>query len=146
MLAFCTSRGEIALLLDRSDAKWLSEEMAFLSELYHSKTSSSERQFGEDNNPASSAFWHTALKCRRLSITLQTAVDRGHHQPHHDGDPTASPTLHLTLASPGTTGLSESVKREARPKRSPRTTKGRTSRSARATKRKKSVQQPISGS
>jgi hypothetical protein len=146
VLAFRTSRGEIALLLDRSDAKWLSEEMSFLSELYRSKTSSSERQFGGDNNPASSAFWDTALKCQRLSVTLQTAVDRGHHQQHDAGDPTATTPLHLTLATPGPAASAESVKRETRPKRPRRTGKGRTRKRVRSTKKKKSVLQPITGS
>ena len=65
MLAFCTSPSEIALVLEQSDAKWLSEEMSFLSELYRSKAGSSERQFGGNDNPASASFSETALKCQR---------------------------------------------------------------------------------
>ena len=37
MLAFCTSQSEISVVLGLSDAKWLSEEMSFLAELYRSK-------------------------------------------------------------------------------------------------------------
>ena len=52
MLALCTSPNEISLVLAPSDARWLSEEMSFLAELYRSKAGSSERQFGGDYNPA----------------------------------------------------------------------------------------------
>ena len=45
MLAFCTSQSEISVVLGLSDAKWLSDEMSFLAELYRSKAGSSERQF-----------------------------------------------------------------------------------------------------
>jgi hypothetical protein len=37
MLAFCSAPSEISLLLGPSDARRLSEEMSFLSELYRSK-------------------------------------------------------------------------------------------------------------
>jgi hypothetical protein len=71
MLAFCTSSSEILLVLGPSDARWLSEEMSFLAELYRSKAGSSERQFGQDGNVAAVSFWETALKCQRLSVALQ---------------------------------------------------------------------------
>jgi hypothetical protein len=77
MLAFCTSQSEISVVLGLSDAKWLSEEMSFLAELYRGKAGSSERQFGEDNNVALASFWETALKCQRLSVALRQAVSRG---------------------------------------------------------------------
>jgi hypothetical protein len=77
MLAFRNSPSEISLVLGASDAKWLSDEMSFVAELYRSKTSSSECQFGGDNNVAAASFWETALKCQRLSIALQQAVSRG---------------------------------------------------------------------
>ena len=77
MLAFCSAPSEISLLLGPSDARWLSEEMSFLSELYRSKANGSERQFGTDDNAASASFWETALKCQRLSVALQQAVSRG---------------------------------------------------------------------
>ena len=60
MLAFCTSLSEISLVLGSSDARWLSEEMSFLAELYRGKASSSERQFGENNNVALASFLETA--------------------------------------------------------------------------------------
>lgn len=44
MLAFCASPSEISLVLGPSDARWLSEEMSFLAELY--QAGSSEHQFG----------------------------------------------------------------------------------------------------
>jgi hypothetical protein len=62
MLAFCSAPSEISLLLGPSDARWLSEEMSFLSELYRSKANSSEHQFGADDNAAlASAQMPTAL-------------------------------------------------------------------------------------
>jgi hypothetical protein len=64
MLAFCTSPSEISLVLGPSDARWLSEEMSFLSELYLSKAGSSERQFGEEGNVALASFLETAAKCQ----------------------------------------------------------------------------------
>ena len=79
MLAFCTSPSEISLVLGPSDARWLSEEMSFLSELYRSKAGSSERQFGEEGNVALASFLETATKCQQLSVALQQAVGRGHH-------------------------------------------------------------------
>ena len=60
MLAFCTSPSQISLVLGPSDARWLSEEMAFLAELDRSKASSSGRQFGEDHNAALASFLETA--------------------------------------------------------------------------------------
>jgi hypothetical protein len=74
MLAFCSGPSEISLLLGPSDARWLSEEMSFLSELYRSKANSSEHQFGADDNAALVSFWETALKCQQLSVALQHAV------------------------------------------------------------------------
>jgi hypothetical protein len=79
MLAFCTSPSEISLVLGSSDARWLSGEMSFLSELYRSKAGSSERQFGEEGNVALASFLETATKCQQLSVALQQAVGRGHH-------------------------------------------------------------------
>ena len=38
MLAFCTSPSEISLVLGPSDARWLSEEMSFLAELYRQQS------------------------------------------------------------------------------------------------------------
>jgi hypothetical protein len=77
MLAFCSAPSEISLLLGPSDARWLSEEMSFLSELYRSKANSSEHQFGADDNAALASFWETALKCQQLSVAPQHAVNRG---------------------------------------------------------------------
>ena len=68
MLAFCTSPTEISLVLGQSDARWLSEEMSFLAQLYRSKAGSSERQFGEDDNVALASFLETAGKCQQLSV------------------------------------------------------------------------------
>ena len=139
MLAFCTSRSEIALVLKQSDAKWLSEEMSFLSELYRSRAGSSERQFGEDDNPASASFWETALKCQRLSVALQTAVSRGHRREgdgrdqHVDASAATHPP-HPALASPGPATSSGSAERQTRLKRPRRTAK------ARAPKKKKGLE------
>jgi hypothetical protein len=130
MLAFCPGPTEVALVLERSDARWLSEEMSFLSELYRSKAASSERQFGRDDNPASASFWETALKCQRVCVALQAAVNRGYH-PDDDGrdrqvDPsTATHRPHPVLVSPGPAMSSGSAKRNKRPNRARRTTKGR---------------------
>ena len=77
MLAFCSGPSEISLLLGPSDARWLSEEMSFLSELYRSKANSSEHRFGADDNAALASFWEAALKCQQLSVALQQAVSRG---------------------------------------------------------------------
>ena len=135
MLAFCTSPSEIALVLEQSDAKWLSEEMSFLSELYRSKAGSSERQFGEDDNPASGSFWETALKCQRLSVALQTAVSRGHRR-EGDGadqhvDASTAPPPHPALASPSPANSSEVAESQTPLKRARRPVK------ARAAKKKK---------
>ena len=61
MLTFSTSPSEISLVLGPSDARWLSEEMSFLAELYRIKAGSSERQFGEDHNAALASFWKQRL-------------------------------------------------------------------------------------
>jgi hypothetical protein len=78
MLTFSTSPSEISLVLGPSDARWLSEEMSFLAELYRIKAGSSERQFGEDHNAALASFLETAAKCQQLSVALQQAVRRGY--------------------------------------------------------------------
>ena len=91
MLAFCTSPSQISLVLGPSDARWLSEEMAFLAELYRSKASSSGRQFGEDHNAALASFLETAAKCQQLSVALQQAVRRGYRA----GDDAPPPGLHV---------------------------------------------------
>jgi hypothetical protein len=77
MLSFCTSPSEISLVLELSDAKWLSEEMSFLAELYRSKAEVSERQFGEDDNAALTSFLETETKCVQLSVALLQALRRG---------------------------------------------------------------------
>ena len=143
MLAFCTSPGEISLVLAPSDARWLSEEMSFLSELYRSKAGSSERQFGEDDNPSLASFWETALKCQRLSVTLQAAVSRGYHRSDDGRDQdvdtwTANHLPHPTLLSPGPATSAGSAEHQTRPKRTRRTGKGRTAKK----KRLKRAQQP----
>ena len=124
MLAFRNSPSEISLVLGPSDAKWLSDEMSFLAELYRSKTSSSERQFGGDNNVAAASFWETALKCQRLSVALQQAVSRdqrwedaGRDQVLPAIDP---PQQALVSPSPANSSASE---RQTRPKRVRRTAK-----------------------
>jgi hypothetical protein len=129
MLAFCTSPSEIALVLEQSDAKWLSEEMSFLSELYRSKAGSSEQQFGEDDNPASASFWETALKCQRLSVVLQTAVSRGHRR-EDDGadqhvDASTARRPHPALASPSPASSSEVAESQTPLKRARRPVKAR---------------------
>ena len=129
MLAFCTSQSEISVVLGLSDAKWLSEEMSFLAELYRSKAGSSERQFGEDNNVALASFWETALKCQRLSVALQ-AVSRGQRGEDDGRDqridalPATDPA-HPALASPSPATSSGSAERQTRPKRARRTAKAR---------------------
>ncbi len=90
MLALCTSPSEISLVLGSSDARWLSEEMSFLAELYRSKAGSSERQFGADHNVAAASFWETSLKCQRLSVALGQAVRRGYSR-ENDGPPSDQP-------------------------------------------------------
>ena len=136
MLAFCTSPSEIALVLEQSDAKWLSEEMSFLSELYRSKAGSSERQFGGNDNPASASFWETALKCQRLSVALQkpsVAAGAGRTMApdqHVDASLAIDPP-HPALASPSPATSSGSAERETRLTRPRRTAK------ARAPKKKK---------
>jgi hypothetical protein len=132
MLAFCTSSSEISLVLGPSDARWLSEEMSFVAELYRSKAGSSERQFGGDDNDnvALASFWETALKCQRLSVALQQAVSRAPRQAdagrdqHIDVLPATDPP-HPALAPPNPVADSGSAERETRPKRARRTTKGR---------------------
>ena len=133
MLALCTSPNEISLVLAPSDARWLSEEMLFLAELYRSKAGSSERQFGGDCNPALASFWETALKCQRLSVALQQAVRRGPHtsgagrdQPINVSPATDPPHPVSALPSPG--AQSGSAERPTRPKRARRTAKGGTAK------------------
>lgn len=130
MLAFCGSPGEISLVLGSSDARWLSEEMSFLSELYRSKANGSERQFGTDDNAASASFWETALKCQRLSVALQQAVSRGQRWEDNGRDqrvvalPATDPPQQA-LASPSSATSSGSAERQSRPKRARRTAKPR---------------------
>ena len=130
MLAFCGSPGEISLVLGSSDARWLSEEMSFLSELYRSKANGSERQFGADDNAASASFWETALKCQRLSVALQQAVSRGQRWEDNGRDqrvvalPATDPPQQA-LASPSSATSSGSAERQSRPKRARRTAKPR---------------------
>jgi hypothetical protein len=133
MLAFCTSPSEISLVLGPSDARWLSEEMSFLSELYLSKAGSSERQFGEEGNVALASFLETAAKCQQLSVALQQAVGRGHHasgagrdQPITVSPATDSP--HPVSALPSPEAQSGSAERPARPKRVQRTARGGTAK------------------
>ena len=137
MLAICTSPSELALVLEQSDAKWLSEEMSFLSELYRSKACASERQFGRDGNPASASFWETALKCQRLSVALQTAVSRGYRREddgrdQHFNASAATHPPHPALASPGPATSSGSAERETRAKRTRRAAKGRAAKKKKA--------------
>ena len=139
MLAFRNSPSEISLVLGASDAKWLSDEMSFLAELYRSKTSSSERQFGGDNNVAAASFWETALKCQRLSVALQQAVSRGQRweDDGRDQHVVALPAIapQQALASPSPATSSGSAERQTRPKRARGTAKGRAAK-------KKKVQVP----
>jgi hypothetical protein len=90
MLTFYTSPSEISLVLEASDARWLSEEMSFLAELYRSKAESSERQFGGDNNVALTSFLETQSKCVQLSVALQQALRRGFPRKDH-GHPSDQP-------------------------------------------------------
>jgi hypothetical protein len=143
MLAFCTSPSEISVVLGPSDAKWLSDEMSFLAELYRSKAASSERQFGEDNNAALASFWETALKCQQLSVALQQAVRRGYRREdagrQSDQYVGASPTIgppHAALASPSPAISSGSAERPTRPKRVRQTAKPHTA------KKRKKAQSP----
>jgi hypothetical protein len=129
MLAFCNRSSEIALMLEQPDAKWLSDEMSFLSELYRSKAGSSERQFGGNDNPALASFWETALKCQRLSVVLQTAVSRGYRR-EDDGrdqhvDASTARPAHLTLASPSPANPSEVPESKTPLKRARRPVKAR---------------------
>jgi hypothetical protein len=130
MLAFRNSPSEISLVLGASDAKWLSDEMSFLAELYRSKTSSSECQFGGDNNVAAASFWETALKCQRLSVALQQAVSRGQRweDDGRDQHVVALPAIEppqRALASPSSANSCASAERPTRPKRARGTAKGR---------------------
>ena len=84
MLAFHNGSNEISLVLGPSDARWLSEEMSFLAELYRSKATTSERQFGEDGNVALASFLETAAKCQQPSVALQQTIRRG-YPPEDDG-------------------------------------------------------------
>jgi hypothetical protein len=130
MLAFCTNPSEISLVLEASDARWLSEEMSFLSELYRIKANSSERQFGADDNPSSASFWETALKCQRLSVALQQAISRSQRWEDNGLDqrvvalPAGDPSQQA-LASPSSATSVGSAERQSRPKRARRTAKPR---------------------
>jgi hypothetical protein len=84
MLSFCNSPSEVSLVLELSDARWLSEEMAFLAELYRSKAESSAREFGRDDNWALTSFMETQGKCVQLSVALQQALRRGFSRKDHD--------------------------------------------------------------
>jgi hypothetical protein len=125
MLAFCTSPSEISLVLGPSDARWLSEEMSFLTELYRSKAGNSERQFGGDNNVALTSFLETAAKCQQLSIALQQAIRRGYHR-EDDRAQHADASLAMpapALASPSPLISSSPVEPPTRTKRVRRTAK-----------------------
>jgi hypothetical protein len=130
MLSFCTSPSEIALVLEASDARWLSEEMSFLAELYRSKAESSEREFGGDNNAILTSFLETQSKCVQLSVALQQALRRGFPRKDH-GHPSdqsvaaalAADLLYPALASPNRETSSASpetstkrVRRAAKPR------------------------------
>jgi hypothetical protein len=96
MLSFCISPSEVSLVLELSDARWLSEEMSFLAELYRSKAESSERQFGKDDNWALTSFLETQGRCVQLSVALQQALRRGfsrkdHGHPQDHGPPSDQP-------------------------------------------------------
>jgi hypothetical protein len=107
MLSFCASPNEVTVVLDLSDARWLSEEMSFLAELYRSKADGSEREFGGDNNAALKEFLETQSKCVQLSVALQQALRRGFRRNDH-GHPSDQPVaaapatglLYPALASP----------------------------------------------
>jgi hypothetical protein len=81
--SFCTSPNEVSLVLELSDARWLSEEMSFLAELYRCKADRSEREFGGDNNAALTEFLETQSKCVQLSVALQQALRRGFRRNDH---------------------------------------------------------------
>lgn len=136
MLAFCTSPGQISLVLAPSDARWLSEEMSFLAELYHRKAGTSEHQFGGDHNPALASFWETALKCQRLSVALQQAVSRGPHASGARREPVnvspATDPPHSVSALPRPEAQSGSAERQSRPKRARQTAKGGTAKRKRS--------------
>jgi hypothetical protein len=87
MLSFYNSPSEISLVLELSDARWLSEEMSFLAELYRSKAESSEREFGVDNNAALTEFLETENKCAQLSVALQQTLRRGFPRKDHGRPP-----------------------------------------------------------
>ena len=127
---------EISLVLGPSDARWPSEEMSFLAELYRSKTGSSERKFGADDNVAAASFWETALKCQQLSVALQQAVSRGQRR-EDDGrdqqiDALPAAPLHPALASPSPATSSDSAERQTRLKHTRRTSKGRAAKKKKA--------------
>jgi hypothetical protein len=154
MLSFCTSSSEISLVLEASDARWLSEEMSFLAELYRSKAESSERQFGGDNNAALTSFLETAGKCQQLSVALQRALRRGFrrqdHGPQSDQPVGALPATDLAypaLAPPNPEISSTSAETTARTKRVRQTAKLRAatkekSPSSRAGRRSKAKRAP----
>ena len=109
MLAFYNGSSEISLVLGPSDARWLSEEMSFLAELYRSKATTSERQFGEDGNVALASFLETAAKCQQLSVALQQTIRRGYlpedDGPQHAGASPATDLPPVALASPSPQSL-----------------------------------------
>ncbi len=147
MQAFCTSPSEISLVLRPSDARWLSEEMSFLAELYRSKAGGSERQFGEDNNVALASFLETAGKCQQLSVALQQADRRGYRR-EDDGPPSDQPVgtspdinlSHRALASPSTaisSGSAEDPTRRVRHTAKPRAAKKKKGSNATSERRSK---------
>jgi hypothetical protein len=130
MLSFWTSSSEISLVLEASDARWLSEEMSFLAELYRSKAENSEREFGGDNNAALTSFLEIQSKCVQLSVALQQALRRGFPRKDH-GHPSdqpvavapgtdllypasASPNREISFASPETS--TKRVRRATKPR------------------------------
>jgi hypothetical protein len=96
MLSSYTSPSEIPLVLEASDARWLSEEMSFLAELYRSKAESSERQFGGDNNAALASFletqskWYTAVGRVAAGAPARLSSERSRPSVGSTGNPGAS--------------------------------------------------------
>jgi hypothetical protein len=141
MLAFCTSPSEISLVIGPSEARWLSEEMSFLAELYRSKAGNSEREFGADHNVAAASFWETSLKCQRLSVALGQAVRRGYSR-ENDGPPAEHPVgpspatvrPHPAFASSRPSVSSGSAERPTLPKRVRRTAKPRAAKKKKGSK------------
>jgi hypothetical protein len=138
MLSFFSSPSEISLVLELYDARWLSEEMSFLAELYRSKAESSERQFGRDDNWALTSFLETQGKCVQLSVALQQALRRGFSQkdyghPRDHGRPSDQPVAAASvidlpnpiLARPNPEISSASAESSAKTKRVRQTPKRR---------------------